>query len=85
MHTESGDRRPHLLIIDDDRLILSTLSIGLERAGYRVSTSDSAEEAEALVAQGMRPDLALVDIRMTGRDGIYLAEKFREHDQISPS
>ncbi len=72
----------HLLLVDDDRLVLSTLSMGLQHAGYRVSTAESSEETEVLLASGMRPDLAIVDIRMSGQDGLYLARRLRELDHI---
>lgn len=72
----------HLLLVDDDRLVLSTLSMGLQQAGYRVGTAESAEEAEVLLAGGRRPDLAIVDIRMSGQDGLYLARRLRELDHI---
>ncbi len=72
----------HLLLVDDDRLVLATLGMGLQHAGYRVDTAESAEEAEVLLAGGMRPDLAIVDFRMSGRDGLYLAWRLRELDRI---
>ncbi|MCZ8292141.1 MAG: response regulator [Hylemonella sp.] len=72
----------HLLLVDDDRLVLTTLNVGLQRAGYRVSLAESAEEAEVLLAGGLRPDLAIVDIRMSGQDGLYLARRLRELDHI---
>lgn len=72
----------HLLLVDDDRLVLSTLNRGLQHAGYLVSTAESAEEAEVLLASGQRPDLAIVDIRMSGRDGLTLARRLRELDHI---
>lgn len=75
-------RKARLLLVDDDRLVLSTLSSGLLDAGYDVSTAESAEEAEMLLASGRRPDLAIVDIRMSGQDGLYLARRLRELDHI---
>jgi len=72
----------HLLLVDDDRLVLTTLNVGLQRAGYRVSLAESAEEAEVLLAGGLRPDLAIVDIRMSGQDGLYLARRLCELDHI---
>lgn len=72
----------HLLLVDDDRLILATLSGGLRDAGYQVTTAESADDAEALLTSGLRPDLALVDVRMPGRDGLELAERLRDLDHI---
>jgi AmiR/NasT family two-component response regulator len=75
-------RKVRLLLVDDDRLVLSTLGSGLLDAGYEISTAESAEDAEMLLASGVRPDLAIVDIRMTGQDGLYLARRLRELDHI---
>ena len=72
----------HLLLVDDDRLILATLSSGLQDMGYQVSTAESVDDAEALLTSGLRPDLAIVDVRMPGRDGLALAERLRNLDHI---
>ncbi|MEO8117791.1 MAG: response regulator [Rhodoferax sp.] len=71
-----------LLIVDDDRLVLSMLSSGLTHAGYGVTTAESAEDAEAWLASGERPDLAILDVRMQGRGGLYLAQRLYELDHI---
>ncbi len=71
-----------LLIVDDDRLVLALMASGLMDAGYRVMTADSAEEAEAWLAGGERPDLAILDVRMPGRGGLYLAQRLRDLDRV---
>ena len=72
----------HLLLVDDDRLILATLSSGLQNIGYQVSTAESVDDAEALLTGGLRPDLAIVDVRMPGRNGLELAERLHNLDHI---
>ena len=67
--------KARLLLVDDDRLVLSTLASGLLKAGYGVKTAESAEEAEMLLASGEDPDLAILDIRMSGQDGLFLARR----------
>jgi response regulator NasT len=71
-----------ILLVDDDRLVLSTLSRGLTGAGYSVSTAESADDAEAILASGERPDLAILDVNMPGRSGLELAERLRSFDHI---
>jgi two-component system, response regulator PdtaR len=74
--------KAHLLLVDDERLVISTLTHGLQQVGYRISSAESAEEAEILLAGGVRPDLAILDIRMQGQDGLYLARRLHELDHI---
>ncbi len=71
-----------LLLVDDDRLVLATLASGLTAAGYAVTTAESAEEAEAWLAGGARPDLAILDVRMPGSGGLALAQRLHELDHI---
>lgn len=81
MNTKVSDKHS-LLLVDDDRLVLVTLAQGLSRAGYTVSTAESADDAEALLASGERPDLAILDVSMPGRSGLELAERLRSFDHI---
>lgn len=71
-----------LLLVDDDRLVLATIANGLADAGYSVGTAESADEAEATLASGVRPDLIILDVRMPGRSGLELAKRLRSLDHI---
>ena len=71
----------HLLLVDD-RLILTTLAGGLRASGYRVSTAESVDDAQALLTSGVRPDLAVLDMHMPGRDGLELAQRLRDLEHL---
>ena len=71
-----------LLLVDDDRLVLATLTCGLEAAGFVVVAAESVAEAEDLLAGGTRPDLAIVDVMMPERSGLELAQRLHELDHI---
>ncbi len=71
-----------LLLVDDDRLVLATLTRGLEAAGFVVVAAESVTEAEDLLAGGTRPDLAIVDVMMPERSGLELAQRLHELDHI---
>lgn len=71
-----------LLLVDDDRLVLSTLATGLAKAGYRVTTAESVEEAEADLSGGDGVDLVILDVRMPGHSGLHLAQRLRDLDHI---
>lgn len=67
-----------ILVVDDDRLVLATLSHGLTEAGYEVIDADNGDDA-ILLAREHRPDLALLDIRMEGMSGFDVAAYLREY------
>jgi len=58
----------HLLVVDDDRNIRSSLQKLLTKAGHTVTTLASGEEA--LQQTGAAPDAVLMDIRMAGLSGL---------------
>ncbi len=67
----------HILIVEDDTLMRRSLSFGLERAGYRVSSAGKAEDGLQL-AQVDPPDLVLLDIGLPGMDGLQALVHFKE-------
>ena len=74
-------KRHHILLVDDDRLVVATLKAGLTRAGFEVSTAATGEEGVAMVGQA-KPDLAIVDFRMPGAGGLEFARYLREQTTI---
>ena len=67
-----------ILVVDDDRLVLATVTHGLSQAGYEVIDADNGDDA-ILLAREHRPDLALLDIRMEGKSGFDVAAYLREY------
>ena len=70
-----------ILVVDDDRLVLATLTHGLAAAGYEIVDADNGDDA-ILLAREHRPDLALLDIRMEGKSGFDVAEYLRDYCQM---
>lgn len=70
-----------ILLVDDDRLVLATLSKGLEQAGYAVQACAGAEEAKRIINLE-RPDIAVLDVRMPGESGLDLARSLLEHPSV---
>lgn len=58
----------HILVVDDEPLAASALSVYLERKGFRVSTAGSASEALRLYETDPA-DLVITDLLMPGGDG----------------
>ncbi len=70
-----------IALVDDDRNILTSVSMTLEAEGFAVrSYTDGAEALRALVAQPV--DLAVLDINMPRMDGMELLEKLRRTSDL---
>ncbi|MCC2098304.1 MAG: response regulator, partial [Hyphomicrobiales bacterium] len=68
---------PTIALVDDDRNILTSVSIALEGEGYRVQTyNDGSSALDGLRANP--PDLAIFDIKMPRMDGMDLLQRLRQ-------
>ncbi len=54
----------HILVIDDDKLILTMAGDFLRDAGYRVSTSDNGLYSNHIIYSSAPPDLIIIDVMM---------------------
>jgi len=69
--------RKTIALIDDDRNILTSISIALEKEGFNVQTYLDGESALIGLSR-TPPDLAVVDIKMPKMDGEELLKKLRK-------
>ena len=72
---------PTIALVDDDRNILTSVSIALEAENYRVTTySDGFSALQGFKANP--PDLAVLDIKMPCMDGMELLRRLREKSNM---
>ncbi|KAB2741338.1 response regulator transcription factor [Brucella anthropi] len=70
-----------IALVDDDRNILTSVSIALESEGYRVETyTDGASALDGLMARP--PNLAIFDIKMPRMDGMELLRRLRQKSDL---
>ena len=67
-----------IALIDDDRNILTSISIALEKEGFKVQTYIDGESAFIGLTRNP-PDLAIIDIKMPKMDGVEVLQKVREN------
>jgi len=70
-----------IALIDDDRNILTSISIALEKEGFNVQTYLDGESALIGLSR-TPPDLAVVDIKMPKMDGEELLRKLRKKTSL---
>src|SRR6266567_8123432 len=72
---------PTIALVDDDRNILTSVSIALEAEGYRVMTySDGASALDGFKTSP--PDVAVLDIKMPRMDGMELLRRLRQNSEM---
>ncbi|MBI2814309.1 MAG: response regulator [Opitutae bacterium] len=72
----------HILIVDDEAVILDLLAEVLTLAGHRVSQAATVAAARKVLADG-RPDLVITDLQLEQSDGLaLLAEVKAAHPDL---
>ena len=66
-----------IALVDDDRNILTSISIALEKEGFNVQTYLDGESAYIGITR-TPPDLAVIDVKMPKMDGEELLRKLRK-------
>ena len=66
-----------ILIVDDEKAIVSLMEQAFSRAGFEVRSAQSGEEALELLKQN-RIQVMFLDLNMPGMDGIQLCKEIRK-------
>jgi len=77
----AADGARTIALVDDDRNILTTLSIALQAEGFSTRVYSDGEAALKALTDNP-PDLAVFDIKMPRMDGMELLRRLREHSDL---
>lgn len=72
--------KKNILIVDDDKSILDSLSLVLQESGFNVQAIIKGEQALKAVSLN-RPDLILLDVLMSGKDGREICRSLKTDDK----
>ena len=75
------NKKPTILLVDDEQKVLNLISFRLHLLGYHVITAKSGEEALAL-AKADPPDLIILDIAMPGLDGLGVLSRLKGSEAL---
>ena len=70
-----------IALVDDDRNILTSVSIGLQAEGFRTRIYSDGETALRALRDDP-PDIAVFDVKMPRMDGFELLRRVREHSNM---
>lgn len=68
----------HVLVVDDDTTLTSSIEYVLKQRGFYVTISNSGEDALTLLRGGLDPDIILLDVIMPGMDGYETFESIQK-------
>ena len=71
----------HILLIDDDALLVKSLAYTLQQNGYDTTTALNAEQGLARL-ETITPNLILLDIGLPGMDGLETLKRIEKEKQI---
>ena len=72
---------PTIALVDDDRNILTSISLALEAEGFRVMTyTDGVSALDGF--KSSPPDLAILDIKMPRMDGMETLRRLRQRSEV---
>ncbi len=77
----SPDKRYTLLIVDDEPLNIDVL-FGVLQNDYEIKAATSGQRALDVLAEGVTPDLILLDVMMPQMDGYELCRRLKESPQF---
>jgi two-component system response regulator ChvI len=77
----SQARQQCIALVDDDRNILTTLSIGLQAEGFATRVYNDGDTALKALLDNP-PDLAIFDVKMPRLDGLRLLQELRKNSSL---
>src|SRR5512133_463183 len=72
---------PAILLVDDEPVIIESLTYSLRREGFEVYTATEGNQALEMF-QSVQPDLVILDIRLPGMDGLEVCRRLRVHSPV---
>jgi DNA-binding response OmpR family regulator len=81
MIRKAEEIRPRILVVDDERYIGEMVCDFLNSKGYQAFYTNNGEDALILVKR-VRPHIAVLDIKMSGMDGLELLSRIRRLDPV---
>lgn len=77
MEENAQELTPHVLLVDDEEDLVTLLAQRLRRRGMEVDTATSGQAAVSAAAH-RRFDVAVVDLKMPGMDGVEVMQRLKQ-------
>ena len=79
------DERKQVFCIEDNPVNMLLVSRIVEAEGHElIKAEDGPTAVKALLEDGLKPDIILLDINLPGIDGLELARRFKADERVAP-
>jgi DNA-binding response OmpR family regulator len=75
------EAEPHVLVVDDDPLIVRLLELNFRLGGFKVSSARRGDQALDRAVE-VRPDAIVLDVTMPGLDGYEVCRRLRDEHEM---
>jgi two-component system KDP operon response regulator KdpE len=76
-----SEKKPHILVVDDEEAIRRFLRVTLASQGFEIIEAASGQEAVS-IGSSQRPDLVILDLALPDIDGIEVTRRLRQYTEI---
>lgn len=82
MAEENQDNKSVILIVEDDRFLLTLLCDRFKKEGFLVIEAQDGQSGLAKIKSNPRPHIVLLDIGLPVMDGLEVLDKIRKDEEI---
>lgn len=83
LSVQNGDGDSTILVVDDDLDVRVTVAEALTESGYVVRTAENGLDAIAVINEGVRPCLIVLDMWMPVMDGYQFMDRLNEDPDLA--
>jgi CheY-like chemotaxis protein len=76
------EKKPKVIIVDDDKFLLNMYSIKFKKSGLDVDTACGPQEALSKLHEHPHPEILILDLIMPGMDGLNLLEALQKEKLV---
>ncbi len=77
------EKKPKIIIVDDDKFLLNMYSIKFKKSGLDVDTACGPEDALTKLHEQPNPGILILDLIMPGMDGLNLLEALQKEKLVN--
>ena len=76
-------KKKQILLVEDDKFLREIAGTKLEEEGFSIKSAQNGDEAFAILANGLIPDVVILDLILPGMSGFEVLEKLKSDNKYA--